>query len=154
MDVKKAFLQDNLEDHIYMVHPPDFESNSNPKAVYQLKKPLYGLKQAPRAWHSKITQDLHRIGFRMSKSDNALYVSSDSENLIVIILYVNYLVIGGEHVVDINKVKSLLSSKLEMIDLKELHRFLDIKVIRTRAVIMISQCHYILNLLYKFGMTK
>ena len=75
----------------------------------------------------------------MSKSDNALYVSSDSENLIVIILYVNDLVIGGEHVVDINKVKSLLSSKLEMIDLKELHCFLDIKVIRTRAVIMISQ---------------
>ena len=89
----------------------------------------------------------------MSKSDNSLYVRSDSSP-IVIILYVDDLVIGGEHLVDINKVQSLLSSKFEMTDMKELHYFLGIKVIRTPAGIMISQRHYILNLLYKFGMTE
>ena len=40
----------------------------------------------------------------MSKSDNSLYVRSDSESLIVIIVYVDDLVIGGERLVDINKV--------------------------------------------------
>ena len=90
----------------------------------------------------------------MSKSDNSLYVRSDSESPIVIILYVDDLVIGGEHLVDINKVKSLLSNKFEMTDMKELHYFLGIEVIRTPAGIMISQRHYILNLLYKFGMTE
>ena len=64
------------------------------------------------------------------------------------------LVIGVEHLVDINKVKSLLSSKFEMTDMKELHYFLHIEVIRTPAGIMISQQHYILNSLYKFGMTE
>ena len=53
------------------------------------------------------------------------------------------LVIGSEELVDINKVKSLLSSKFKM-DMKVFHYFLGI---------MISQRHYILNLLFKFGMT-
>ena len=57
----------------------------------------------------------------MSKFDNSLYVRSDSGSPIFIMLYVDDLVIGGEHLVDINKVKSLLSSKFEMADMKELH---------------------------------
>ena len=138
MDVKNAFLQGELEEEVYMVQPPGFKSSIHPKAVCRLKKPLYGLKQAPRAWHSKITQYLHQIGFRMSKSDNSLYIRSDSASPLVIILYVDDLVIGGEHLVDINKVKTLLSDKFEMTDMKELHYFLGIEVIWTPAGIMIS----------------
>ena len=90
----------------------------------------------------------------MSKFDNSLYVRSDSESPIVIILYMDDLVIGGEHLVDINKVKSLLSNKFEMTSMKELYYFLGFEVIRTPTGIMISEWHYILNLLYKFGMTE
>ena len=75
----------------------------------------------------------------MSKSDNSLYIRSGSKSPIVIILYVDDLVIGGEHLVEINRVKFLLSDKFEMTDMKELHYFLDIEVIRTPAGIMISQ---------------
>ena len=75
----------------------------------------------------------------MSKSDNSLYIRSDSASLIVIILYVDDLVIGGEHHVEINKVKSLLSNKFEMMDMKELHYFLGIEVIRSPTGIMSSQ---------------
>ena len=64
------------------------------------------------------------------------------------------LVIGDGHLVDINKVKSLFSTKFEMTDMKEFHCFLGIEVIRTPTGIMISQQHYILNLLYKFGMME
>ena len=38
--------------------------------------------------------------------------------------------------------------------MKELHYFLGIEVIRTPVAIMISQRHYILNLLYKFSMAE
>ena len=64
------------------------------------------------------------------------------------------LVIGDEHLDYINKVESLLSDKFEMKDMKELHYFLGINVIRTPVEIMISQWHYILNLLCKFGMVE
>ena len=90
----------------------------------------------------------------MSKSDNSLYIRSDSPSQIVIIIYVNDIVIGGKHLVEINKVKSVLSNKSEMTDMKELHYFLGIEVIWTPVGIMISQQHYILNLLYKFGMAE
>ena len=121
IDVKNAFLQGELKQEVCMSQPPGFNSSTHPKAIWRLKKPLYRLKQAPHAWHSKITQYLHRNGFRMSKSDNSLYIRSDSASPIVIILNVNDLVIGGEHFVEINKVKSLLSDKFEMTDMKELH---------------------------------
>ena len=81
----------------------------------------------------------------MSKSDNSLYVINDFESPIFIILYMNDLVIGDEHLGDSNKVKFLLSNKFEMTDMNELHYFLGIEVIRNPTGIMIFQRHYILN---------
>mgnify|MGYP002776103917 CR=1 FL=1 len=86
MDIKNTFLQGELEEEVYMIQPPGFESRAHLNAVCRLKKPLYSLEQAPRAWHSKITQYLHQIGFRMSKSDTSLYIQHESDNPIVIIL--------------------------------------------------------------------
>ena len=109
VDIKNAFLQGELEEEVYMIQPPSFELRVHPNAVYRLKKPLYGLKEALRAWHSKITQYLHQIGFRMSKSDTSLYIRHESDSPIVIILYVDDLFIGGKDLAKINKVKTLLS---------------------------------------------
>ena len=64
------------------------------------------------------------------------------------------LVIGGEHLVDIDHIKKLLSSRFKMKDMTEVHYFLGIEVIRTLDGIMLSQRHYILNVLFKFGMTE
>ena len=89
----------------------------------------------------------------MSESDTSLYIRHESDNPIVIILYVDDLVIGGKDLAEINKVKILLSGRFEMKDLNELHYFLGIEVIRTPVGILISQRHYVLNLLYKFGLT-
>ena len=41
-----------------------------------------------------------------------------------------------------------------MKDMEDLHYFLGIEVIRTPVGIVLSQRHYILNLLYKFGVTN
>ena len=97
MDVKNAFLQGELEEEVYMIQPPSFES-----------------------------QYLHQIGFRMSKSDASLYIRHESTNPIVIILYMDDLVIGGTDLAEITKVKSLLSGRFEMKDLHELSRDIDL----------------------------
>ena len=65
----------------------------------------------------------------MSKSNNSLFIRRDSKGQIFIIIYVDDLVIGGEHIADINNIKMLLSGKLKMKDLKELHYFLGVEVI-------------------------
>ena len=54
-------------------------------------------------------------------------------------LWKHDLVIGGDQLVDINKVKSLLSVKFDMKDMKDLYYFLVSEVIQTSEGIMISQ---------------
>ena len=139
MEVKNAFLQGELDEEVYMIQPPSFKSSTHPQAGCRHKKPLYTLKQAPRAWHSKITQYLHHTGFKMSKSNNSMFIQSDSKGQLYIVIYVNDLIIGGEHLAHIDHIKKLLSSQSEMKDMKDLHYFLCIEVIRTPYGIMISQ---------------
>ena len=83
-----------------------------------------------------------------------MYIKNELEKPIVIILYMDDLVIRGKNLDVIHKVKLLLLGRFEMIDMDELHYFLGIEVIQTPVGIVLSQRHYILNLLYKFGMTE
>ena len=59
-----------------------------------------------------------------------------------ILLYVDGLVIGGEHLVETKKVKSLLIAKFETNDMNKLHY----EIINTPRKMLSSQRHYILTL--------
>ena len=74
-----------------------------------------------------------------------MFIRSDSRGQVFIIIYVDDLVIGGEHLAYISHIKNLPSGRFEMKDMKELHYFLGIEVIRAPDDIMLSQRHYILN---------
>nr|GEZ71229.1 putative ribonuclease H-like domain-containing protein [Tanacetum cinerariifolium] len=52
MDVKSAFLYENIEEEVYVCQPLGFEDPDFPDKMYKVKKALYGLHQAPRAWKS------------------------------------------------------------------------------------------------------
>nr|GEV37434.1 retrovirus-related Pol polyprotein from transposon TNT 1-94 [Tanacetum cinerariifolium] len=49
MDVKSAFLYENIEEEVYVCQPPRFKDPDFPDKVYKVKKALYGLHQALRA---------------------------------------------------------------------------------------------------------
>jgi hypothetical protein len=49
MDVKSAFLNDVIQEEMYVRQPPGFESLKYPDRVYKLSNALYELKQALRA---------------------------------------------------------------------------------------------------------
>jgi hypothetical protein len=49
MDVKTIFLNDVIQEEVYVRHPPGFENPKYPDRVYKLAKALYGLKQASQA---------------------------------------------------------------------------------------------------------
>ena len=44
MDVKSVFLNEYIEEEVYVDQPPWFVDYEHPNHVYKLKKALYGLK--------------------------------------------------------------------------------------------------------------
>jgi hypothetical protein len=48
MNVKSVFLNDIIQEEVYVRQPPGFENLKYPNRVYKLSKALYGLKQASR----------------------------------------------------------------------------------------------------------
>ena len=47
MDVKSAFLNEMLQEEVYVEQPKGFVDPHRPDDVYKLERALYGLKQAP-----------------------------------------------------------------------------------------------------------
>ena len=63
MDVKTAFLNEELDEEVYMEQPEGFVLPGNEKKVCKLTKSLYGLKQAPKQWHEKFYSVYLEYGF-------------------------------------------------------------------------------------------
>jgi hypothetical protein len=138
MDVKNAFLHGKLQEEVYLDQPPRYEDMSHPDYVCMLHKALNGLKQALRAWHDKIAKYLVTIGFRMSNANHSLYVRKSDEGIVVITIYVDDLIVGGDNEKEVEHVKSL-KQKFDMKDLGELKFFLGIEVIMTPEGIWLLQ---------------
>ncbi|MCO5559846.1 hypothetical protein L7F22_013450 [Adiantum nelumboides] len=152
MDVKNAFLHGDLQEEVYMEQPPGYQDTSHPDYVCKLIKALYGLKQAPHAWHDKIAQYLITIGFHMADVDHSLYVQKTDARIVIITIYVDDLIIGGDALKDIEHVKALLQKQFDKKDLGELRYFLGIEMIRNEGGIWLSQKKYGLDMLMKYGM--
>ncbi|MCO5549836.1 hypothetical protein L7F22_003310 [Adiantum nelumboides] len=129
MDVKNAFLHGDLQEEVYMEQTQGFQVTDHPDYVYKLQKALYGLKQAPRAWHDKIAQYLIIIGFHMEDVDHSLYVQKTETGIVIITIYVNDLIIGGDALKDVEHVKVLLCKQFDMKDLGDLRYFLEIGLV-------------------------
>ncbi|XP_071728540.1 uncharacterized mitochondrial protein AtMg00810-like [Rutidosis leptorrhynchoides] len=126
--------------------------NENDKRVCKLKRSLYGLKQAPRKWNEKLSYALIENGFRQSLNDYSLFIKTNNDVFIAILVYVDDIVVTGNNTCEINKFKDFLKSKFQIKDLGVLKYFLGIEVIRENKNICLSQRKYTLDLLTEFGL--
>ena len=108
MDVKNAFLHGDLQEEVYMEQPQGYEDLRHPHYVCKLKKALYGLKKAPRAWHARIVSYLVSIGFYMADADHSLYVCKNEHGIVIICIYVDDLIVGGDNEDELAHVKTLM----------------------------------------------
>jgi hypothetical protein len=88
MDVKSVFLNEYINELVYVKQPPGFEDCKKPNHMYKLKKALYGLKQAPRAWYERLRNFLLSKGFKMGKVDTTLFTKRIENDLFVCLLTV------------------------------------------------------------------
>jgi hypothetical protein len=73
MYVKSTFLNDPIEEEVYVEQTSGFESEEYPNHIYKLNKALYRLKQAPKAWYKCLRDFLIENGFRIGKADSTLF---------------------------------------------------------------------------------
>ena len=97
LDVLAAFLQSNeIERNVYIKPPKEMCPD---QLLWKLKRPLYGLKDAPREWYKRLTQEIKRLGGKLSAYDKALYLWHCEETLVgIIISHVDDIMYGGTKV--------------------------------------------------------
>jgi len=153
MDVKSAFLNDYLEEEVYILQPPCFEKEKHKDKVYWLRKALNGLKQSPRAWNMRIDGVLAKQKFSKCKSEHGVYVRADcSTNLLLVYLYVDDLLVIGSSEKEIHVFKQLMMAEFEMTDLGKLSHFLGLEFIQVQKGVLMHQSRYAQEVLRKFGM--
>ncbi|GJS02576.1 ribonuclease H-like domain-containing protein [Tanacetum coccineum] len=118
----------------------------------KLNKSLYGLKQAPRQWNAKLTSALLENDFVQSKSDYSLFTESFGGVFIALLVYVDDIIITGNSLPEINKVKQFLKTKFMIKDLGKLKYFLGIEVLDTSNGVCLNQRKYCLELIDEFGL--
>lgn len=84
MDVKSAFLNEILQEEVFVEQPEGFEDPQLPSYVYRLKKTLYGFKQAPRAWYERLTKFLLDNHFDRGSVDNILFIKRKEGNILIV----------------------------------------------------------------------
>ena len=75
----------------------------------------------------------------MADANHSLYLCKSEKVLVFVTIYVDDLIIGDDHLDEVEYIKILLKQEFEMKDLGELRFFLGIEIIRTKTGIWLSQ---------------
>jgi hypothetical protein len=152
MVVKSAFLNGELAEEVYVVQPPGFVDDKQPRHVLKLTKALYGLRQAPRAWYEKLDASLSDLGFSRSAVEHAVYRRKSTTGFLLVGVYVDDLIITGTNEDDIQKFKDEMHNLFKMSDLGQLSYYLGIEVKQEKGEITLCQQAYAAKILEKAGM--
>ena len=84
--------------------------------VYRLKKSLYGLKQSPRAWFERFSKVLISEGYTQGQSDDTMFFKHKNGKRTILIVYVGDIVLTGDDLEEIGKIKHALVEEFEVKD--------------------------------------
>jgi hypothetical protein len=130
MDIKSTFLNDDLQEEVYIEQPIGFVVAGKENNVLKLRKTLYELHQVPRAWNMKLDDTLLSFIFWRIPSKHDIYIRWNDNIQLVVGVYVDDLIISGL-----------------------LHYYLGIEVKQSASGISLSQGAYAVKILERSGMT-
>jgi len=118
MDVDTAFLHADIQEEIY-IKPPEGMLLPEGMNCFRLKKALYGLKQSPREWYNNMNAFLLSIHFKRLYGEACLYYREDDDDhtICIISLYVDDILIAGNTLAIVQRVKNQLNNQYDMKDL-------------------------------------
>jgi hypothetical protein len=154
MDVKRAFLNGDLEEEVYMKQLEGFPSSDGEQLVCKLKKSLYGLKQASRQWYLKFHNVISSFSFVENIMDQCIYLKVSGSKICFLVLYVDDILLATNDKGLLYEVKQFLSKNFNMKDMGEASYVIGIKIHRDRfrGILGLSQETYINKILERFRM--
>ena len=129
MDVKIAFLNDDLVEDVYMTQLEGFESIDSHK-ICKLQRSIYGLKQASRSWNIRFDETIKEFEFIKNEDDPCVYKKVNESAIVFLMLYVDNILLIGNNVPLLTEVKGWLSGKFSIKDMGEEAFILGIKIYR------------------------
>ena len=119
MDVKTTFLNENLEEKIYMTQPEGCISSGRANQVCKLNKSIYRLKQASRSWNIYFDKIIKSFGFIKNMDEPCTYKKTNGSAIIFLILNVDDILFIENNILILQSFKTWLSQKFFMKDLGE-----------------------------------
>jgi Reverse transcriptase (RNA-dependent DNA polymerase) len=86
---QNRFLNENLEDDVYMIQPTDFEDPKNAGKICKLLRSIYGLKQASRSWNLRFDEEVKQFDFVRCEEEPCVYMKTSGSAIAFLILYVD-----------------------------------------------------------------
>ena len=87
--VKTTFLNENLDESIYMVQLEGFIENDQEQKVCKLQRSIYRLKQASKSWNIKFDQAIKCNGFIQNVDGPCVYKRIKGNKMAFLVIYVD-----------------------------------------------------------------
>ncbi|GJW15258.1 retrotransposon protein, putative, ty1-copia subclass [Tanacetum coccineum] len=156
VEAKEHSLGDLNEPTSYKTAMLDPESNN--KVILRLQDPVilggFLLKQASRSWNKRFDEEIKKFGFAQNLDEPCVYQKASGSNVTFLILYVDDIIIMGNHIPSLQSVKDYLGKCFAMKDLGEAAFILGIKIYRDRSkrLIGLGQNAYMDKILKRYKM--
>ncbi|GJZ20582.1 reverse transcriptase domain-containing protein, partial [Tanacetum coccineum] len=152
MDVKIAFLNDFINEEVYVAQPPGFVDFKKPNRVFKLKKALYGLKQAPKSWYNRLKAFFLDHSYTMGLVDNTPFTKKKDSHIIIIQIYVDGIIFGSTCQDLCDDFSKIMHDDFEMSMMGQLNFLLSLQIKQLEDGIFFNQSKYIKEMLKKFAL--
>ncbi|MCO5580368.1 hypothetical protein L7F22_034235 [Adiantum nelumboides] len=158
MPKPKELVVETPKEEIEVVEEPHLEVKQPEFIVPSSEGAINGVEEY---WPRHLCQELVVVGTQLLKlgEGDGFLASQECEEenktdaeIVIITIYVDDLIIGGDALEDVEHVKALLGKQFDMRDLGELRYFLGIEMIHNEGGVWLSQKKYGLDMLMKYGM--
>lgn len=120
IDVKNAFLHDDLQETVFMKPPPRYVCP--PNHIYRLPKFFYCRKQASRHGLKIFELPFFKLSSTKSNHENSLFIKRTHRGCTLLLLYVDHMIISGNDDSGIAALKlELMMNIFKMKDLGPCH---------------------------------
>ncbi|GKD58791.1 retrotransposon protein, putative, ty1-copia subclass, partial [Tanacetum coccineum] len=96
--------------------------------VCKLQRSIYGVKQASKSWNKRFDEEIKKFGFAQNLDESCVYQKASGSNVTFLILYVDDIIIMGNHIPSLQSVKDYLGKCFAMKDLGEAAFILGINI--------------------------